>query len=270
MKISLLIVLSLLFTGHFSFAWKYTIPPFSQSLVKFGASLFSKPLLKNEFSLVVWNVHKGKDGEAWVNDMKILTDNSDVLLVQEAMDDELMIEMYENRIKNYDWFFAKSFTYLQTGNSSGVANASPYQITRSILHRTNDLEPIVGTPKTVILSYMTMESGQPIAFLNIHGLNRTTNAAFYRQIDETLNLIKNFSGPVVYAGDFNTNNKSKFNGLDERMLKYGLKRYNYTEDNRKHKLDWIYVRGCEIEKSEILYQFQTSDHKPLFARLNCN
>jgi len=180
-----------------------------------------------------------------------------------------MIQMYENEIKNLDWYFAKSFTYIKTGNSSGVANASPFQIKKAILHRTTDVEPIVGTPKTVILHYMTMENGQQIAFLNIHGLNRTSNAAFFRQIDETLKLIKDFSGPVVYAGDFNTNNQSKFRGLEKRMQNYGLKRYQYSDDTRKHQLDWIYVRGCEVLNSKILYQFDTSDHKPLYAKLQC-
>jgi len=269
MKKTFLVFLSLFLVGSLSFAGRYIIPPLDQSLEKFETD-WPKPKLKNEFSVLVWNVHKGADGEAWVNDMKILAQSSDVFLIQEAMDDELMTKMYKNEINNFDWYFAKSFTYSKNGKSSGVLNASQYQADDTILHRTSDTEPIVGTPKTVMLSFMTMENGQQIAFLNIHGLNRTTNAAFFRQIDETLNLIKNFSGPVVYAGDFNTNNKSKFRGLDSRMLEYGLKRFEYSNDQRKNQLDWVYMRGCSIKSSEILYQFQTSDHTPIFTKLNCN
>lgn len=80
---ALSIWLCLLFIGHFSVAWKYTIPPLSHSLVKFDSGLFFKQQLKNEFSMTVWNIHKGKGGQAWVNDMKLLSNYSDVLLLQE-------------------------------------------------------------------------------------------------------------------------------------------------------------------------------------------
>lgn len=259
----------LLLVGQFSFAGRYLIPPLAQSLMKFEMGT-PKPKLNNNFSLLVWNVHKGGDGQAWVNDMKTLAQSSDVFLLQEAMDDDLMTQMFQSEIDYFDWHVAKSFTYTKTGISSGVANASPFLIDRSILHRTSDLEPIVRTPKTVVLSFMTMANGQPIAFLNIHGLNRTTNAAFFRQMDETLAMIKDFSGPVIYAGDFNTNNKSKMKGLESRMQEYGLKRYEFADDRRKSQLDWIYVRGCNIEMGEILYQIQTSDHSPMYAKFNCN
>lgn len=247
---------------------RFLIPPFNKSLVKYEP-LISKGKMDNRFSLLVWNVHKGKDKLNWIRDMQLLTRASDVVLLQEATDNPLMSNMFQKIINNFSWFLAKSFIYIDSGIASGVSSASAYDIDETILHRTDDREPIVNTPKTVILTYMTMANGDPIAFLNIHGLNRTTNAAFFRQIDETLNLIKDFSGPVVYAGDFNTNNKSKFNKLEERMAAYGLKRIAYEDDNRKHQLDWIYTRGCEVESSEILYHIKTSDHDPLYAKLNC-
>jgi endonuclease/exonuclease/phosphatase (EEP) superfamily protein YafD len=268
MKREIIIASSIMFLSQICCAGKYTIPPIEQSLIKFETNS-PKEKLKNNFSLLVWNVHKGADGQSWVNDMKILAQNADVFLVQEAMDDELMTDMYQKEINNFDWFFAKSFTYNKSGNSSGVVNASPFQTDQAILYRTLEKEPIVGTPKTVMLSFMTMENGNPIALLNIHGLNRTKNEAFFKQISDTLDLIKNFSGPVVYAGDFNTNNKEKFSGLDSMMAKVGLRRFKFQEDHRKHQLDWIYVRGCRVESSDILYQFQTSDHTPISAKLNC-
>lgn len=261
-------LVSLLLVGNVSFASRYLIPPLSQSLVKFeqGSAKFK---LNTRFSLLVWNVHKGGDGQAWVDDMKTLAQGADVFLLQEALDDELMTQMYQTEIGYFDWHMAKSFTYTKTGISSGVANASSFLIDRSVLHRTSDLEPIVRTPKTVMLSFMTMTNGQMIAILNIHGLNRTSNEAFFRQMDETLALIKDFSGPVIYAGDFNTNNKAKFKGLEVKMQEYGLKRFEFADDHRKSQLDWIYVRGCHVEKGNILYPVKTSDHAPLYAELNC-
>lgn len=261
-------LVSLLLVGNFSFAGRYLIPPPSQSLVKFVQNI-PKLKLNTRFSLVAWNVHKGKDGQGWVNDMKTLAQGADVFLLQEALDDELMTQMYQREIGYFDWYMAKSFTYTKTGISSGVANASSFLMDRSILYRTADLEPIVRTPKTVMLSYMTMTNGQSIALLNIHGLNRTSNEAFFRQMDETLALIKDFSGPVIYAGDFNTNNKAKLKGLEVRMQEYGLQRFEFADDHRKNQLDWIYVRGCQIEKGDILYSVKTSDHAPLYAELNC-
>ncbi len=258
----------LFFWSSFSLAGKYLIPPMEQSLLFFESGLL-KEKLKNEFSILVWNVHKGKDGQAWVEDMKSLAHHSDIVLLQEAMNDDLMSRMYLNDLNHFDWHMAKSFTYMKTGVSTGVANASSFLIDQSMLHRTLDREPLVKTPKTVMLSYLTMENGKPLAVLNIHGLNVTTNAAFFRQIDGTLNLIENFSGPVIYAGDFNTNNKAKLEGLDLRMSNYGLKRIEYSNDPRKKKLDWIYVRGCTVESSEVLYQYKTSDHKPLIAKMSC-
>lgn len=269
MTIKILVIISTIFLSQLSFAGRFLIPPAEESLVLYQP-VESKAVLQNDFSLLVWNVHKGKDEQAWVEDVKRLSLSSDVFLLQEAMDDSLMSKLFGKDLGNFEWFFAKSFSYTKTQISSGVATGATTESTKTLFHRTTDTEPIIGTPKTTMVSFYKLADGQDIAILNIHGLNRTSNAAFYRQIDESLALVKNHNGPIVYAGDFNTNNKKKFAELIKRMDAYGLKRISYPVDERKNQLDWIFYRGCTVTESEILYNYQTSDHAPLRARLNCN
>jgi endonuclease/exonuclease/phosphatase family metal-dependent hydrolase len=264
----ILITISFTLLNHQVLAGRFLIPPIEESLVQYQSAKINT-VLDNSFSLVVWNVHKGKDDQAWVDDMIRLAPNGDVFLLQEAMDDKHMKNVFGKDLDMYEWFFAKSFSYTKNLVSSGVASGATAKALGAMFHRTSDVEPIVGTPKTTLTTFYKLLNGKEIAVLNIHGLNKTSNRAFYRQLEETLAFIKNHEGPVVYAGDFNTNNKDKFAELEKRMAAYGLKRITYSTDTRKHKLDWIYYRGCDVIESEILYNYESSDHTPLRARLNC-
>lgn len=227
-------------------------------------------VLNNRFSLLVWNIHKGTGGQVWVDDIKKLGPKHDIFLFQEAMDDNEMTDTAANELRNFELFFAKSFSYTKTLLSSGVATAAISTSTNTILHRTKDLEPIVGTPKTMLLSFFKLANSQTLAILNIHGINRASNEAFYRQIDESLALVKNHEGPVIFAGDFNTNKPEKFDELTKRMTAFGLTMIPYPIDQRKNHLDWIFYRGCQVHESEIMYEIQSSDHFPLHAKLECN
>ncbi len=257
-----------LFTSIPSHAGRFFIPPYEQSLVTFSPqNTFTQ--LPQEFTIAVWNVHKGKDETPWVKDMKKISQSTDLLLLQEAMDDELFLKLFTNDLKNFEWHFAKSFSYSKSKTSSGVATGSNVTPRSVYLSRTVDHEPIIGTPKTTLVSFYALNSGNKIAMFNIHGLNKTSNAAFFRQIDEALKYIDHHTGPVIFAGDFNTSNNDKMNGLKTRMEKYGLQMITYPEDHRKNHLDWIFMRDCRILRSEILYDYKTSDHTPLLAKLAC-
>jgi endonuclease/exonuclease/phosphatase (EEP) superfamily protein YafD len=251
------------------FGGRFMIPPIEKSLIEIQSQR-RQDVLNNTFSLLVWNIHKGKAGQAWVNDIQTLGPKHDILLFQETTDDNETIDAAANELKNFDLLFAKSFTYTKTLISSGVATASVSTATNTILHRTKDLEPFVRTPKTTLLSLFKLANGETLATLNIHGINRASNEAFYRQIDESLALVRNHQGPIVFAGDFNTNKREKFDELTKRMTALGLTMITYPNDQRRNHLDWIFYRGCQVRESEILYDVQSSDHFPLHARLECN
>jgi endonuclease/exonuclease/phosphatase (EEP) superfamily protein YafD len=269
MEFRLVLSLVIFFFAFHGRADRFMIPPFDESLLSYP-SLEVLPQLPSEFSMLVWNVHKGKDEEAWVVDMNRLTGRADMFVLQEALDDDQMNQLFKQDLHQYEWYFAKSFSYTKTGISSGVVTGSKFEAWARLLHRTEDREPFVKTPKTVVIAFYQLTNGKNLAVLNIHGLNKTSNEAFFKQIDESLVILKNHEGPVVYAGDFNTNNKSKTEGLNQRLAKIGLKKIGYETDHRKHKLDWIYIRGCTPTESEILYDIKTSDHTPLYAKLKCD
>ena len=39
-------------------------------------------------------------------------------------------------------------------------------------------------------------------------MNVTSNKAFYRQIDDAIRAMSGHRGPIIFAGDFNTNRKA--------------------------------------------------------------
>lgn len=104
--------------------------------------------------------------------------------------------------------------------------------------------------------------------LNIHGINFVNNLAFENQIVQNLTRVKAHTGPVIYAGDFNTWNSARKDFLITKAREVGLEASVLTVNGLpKPILDHILTRGLTVQSGRTLEEITSSDHKPLEVTL---
>lgn len=240
----------------------FWIPELDDSLHYFGSA--EGEHLPDRLKILIWNVYKGKRGRAWKNDFLNLTKDCDIVLMQEAMLDGIMPEMWQGDLKNYQWKMATSFIYRSTSHRTGVATGSKFSAKDTKVFRGFDREIFVWTPKVTISSmYATENLEHSLLVINTHALLVTTTKAFIRYIDGVLSTIAHHKGPLIFAGDFNTWNQSRWRGLLHLLKAYGLDHVVIPNDERTLKLDHIFVKDLDVLSAKIWNTIYSSDHSPL-------
>lgn len=226
--------------------------------------------LSSRLNILVWNVKKAEQKEAWLRDLKNLTQNSQLVLLQEGMQDSYMPTALES-IREMGWIMAKSFYMKIDQDATGVITGSTSQALNSWFLRSRDLEPLIKTPKISLLTSYPLSSGEKILVINIHGINFQTPEPFFRQIDDIISFAKTWTGPIFFAGDFNTWIQSRLSYLVKQTESIGMKQVKFPNDTRPahKKLDHAFVRGCEVLSSNLNFTVTTSDHPPLEIQLDC-
>ncbi|GIL16553.1 MAG: EEP domain-containing protein [Oligoflexia bacterium] len=250
-----------------SVSTRYEIPDDNKVIISLTQANTTQTL-PNSISVLVWNVHKGSDENAWKSDLQSISADANLVLLQEAMNDDFMPQALQSLLK-FEFFMAQSFIYTNGKDSTGVATGSTAHPNAQFFRRSPDREPVLSTPKMSLLSIFSLPKGKPLLVVNIHAINFVTQSTFERQIDDLLPLIRDFKGAVIFAGDFNTWSSGRLEALLKRTKKMGLKQVDFFIDPREQVLDHIFVRDCEPEKAEILKDIHTSDHLPLKATLHC-
>ncbi|HLT22942.1 MAG TPA: endonuclease/exonuclease/phosphatase family protein [Bacteriovoracaceae bacterium] len=222
-------------------------------------------------NILVWNVQKLKQ-KGWPEEFQVFSENKDLILLQEAYENELFLNETAS-LNDLRWDFGKSFEYLlygiTTGNMIG-ANTQPKNVT--VLH-SPDNEPILDTPKATLATYYQLTNQEnPLLVISIHGINFTTNKAFYRQLNQVFSLIDEHQGPVIFAGDFNTHNKKRLSFLEKESRKRKLKNLDFKNSHLRKKfsgniLDYTFARNVEIIESYVPENSKGSDHPPMILSL---
>ncbi len=263
-KIILLIALSS--TAQISLASWEVIPEKSALLEisKAPATATLPEILK----VVSWNAHKGEDGNKWANDLRKLSEGANFVLLQEGMNDSFMPNVLKS-ISQMGWIMAQTF-YMDTDhNSTGVITGSSQQPFSSIQSRSPDKEPISGTPKATLMTTYTLKSGSRLLVINTHGINFVSVSAFKRQIDDIINVIKGWTGKIIWAGDFNTWAPGRTEHLRDQAEKLGMTELSFMNDDRTLVLDRMFSRGCLAYNAYLHDEIDSSDHKPLTADFYC-
>jgi endonuclease/exonuclease/phosphatase (EEP) superfamily protein YafD len=217
--------------------------------------------LAERFNLLVWNIHKAEDGSIWQQDFKTLSQQSDIVLLQEGHQSPV----YQNATEELStmlWSFVTSFVY--KGFDTGVVIGSNTKPLKTSWLRSPGREPLLASPKMTALSEFDISvTKNNLLIANIHGINFVTNGTFYDHINQVIAALQKHDGPLIFAGDFNTWNSGRFKFLSESCEKLGLKIVNFKQDPRKLPLDHIFYRGLTPTSSEILESITSSDHLPL-------
>jgi endonuclease/exonuclease/phosphatase (EEP) superfamily protein YafD len=212
------------------------------------------------FSLVAWNMLKGRRA-GWEEDFARLIREGDVILLQEAhLTEELAEALRQARL---NWSLATAFRY--RGAEAGVLTASKTDLQGICMQRFR--EPLLHTPKTTLFARFPLAAGGHLVVANVHALNFTVGAVRFLESWQSMEtVLQPHDGPLVVAGDFNTWNADRQAVVVNTAQRLGLKSVRFPSDQRTRifdrAVDHVYYRGLEAVDA-IVYEVQTSDHNPM-------
>lgn len=244
----------------------YPIPADADVIQTFGKAT-KATLPPKKWRFLVWNLHKGAD-ETFKPEYLALSFNRDIIMNQEIFLDKNMKDVFRY-LPLHQFQTATSFFSGEERIRTGVANISPVEATYNEFIRTEELEPIVGSPKvTLISSYPIRFSKNKLTVVNIHAINFVLTYQFRNEMERVYQAIKDIKGPLVYAGDFNTWNPERLKILDGYAKKLGLSEARFLPDNRitfnGFPLDhFLHTSDIKVTSARVDHIFKGSDHKPL-------
>lgn len=246
---------------------KFLIPQLKDVIKPVGEGM-NPALNPDRIHVTVWNMFKG-DKENWQRDYLFLTQKSDILLLQEMLLDEKMKSTFENH-KGFEYTTATSFIFENKNVPTGVATASHTRSTGQAFLRSHDREPVVRTPKVILMNTFPIE-GKYVELLtiNIHAINFVGTQAFKRHLFSAMPRIKSHIGPVIFAGDFNTWSDDRMALFREFATKLGFKEVKFENDTRMRTfgrpLDHILYKGLNLLEAKVYGELEGSDHKAMEA-----
>lgn len=221
-------------------------------------------LNSNDFSLLSWNMFKGKRGN-WEEDLRRLNNKKDLLIIQEAYLTNDLKGLLQHR--PYHWDLATAFEYRHI--KSGVLTAST--IAPSFVCALVNKEPLTGIPKTILITqYPLSGSDLRLMVVNVHLINFTlATSSFRAQLQQLEHVLSKHTGPLIVSGDFNTWSDKRMAIVDATTDRLALKAVTFAENNRTvvlgNHVDHIYYRGLELIEATST-PVTTSDHNPLLVR----
>lgn len=254
------VLLAFVFAFHFvGFA------EFTDASLSFGSKTTLSTLSKKQsFTMTVWNIYKGK-GQGFEGEFTQLFKHSDFMLLQEAVLNKDQVQIFESR-EDSQWVMAKSWEMRE--GATGTVTLSSYRFHSPRGIKTVDTEPFSNTPKTSLMFKVPIRgSKKTLLVVNTHSINFTFNGPFITQLEDLSDLISKHSGPVIWAGDFNTWSGPRNFYLDEIVKSLKLSPVQFAGDSRNMILDHVFVRDVEVNGAAVLKEFSSSDHWPLYLNL---
>lgn len=243
--------------------------PVSQRLKTFGEA-HDEHFTGKTLKALIWNIKKTQE-ESWRLEFLRLSSDQDLLVLQEG----ITSSRFQSILSFFPHFeFAMGTSFLSFGSPTGVMNASTVRGSHLVTH-TRDREPIVNTPKATLYSrYLLPETRQYLLVVNVHGINLESYRAFRRHLKQMLAVIDQHSGPVLWAGDFNTRTKARTALLLKLTQERGFAEVKFENGHRRmvwlgtrNYLDHAFVRGLAYTRAWVDPLVRGSDHKPLFVEL---
>lgn len=240
--------------------------------------------LPARFSLLIWNVQKGKDDDL-PDRLQSLADElkPHLILLQEA-DAQLV------KVRGYGSVFAPAWSYPWPGGRSiGVAVLDTTDPLRYEKLVTRDREFGVTAPKASLVATWDIPDGDTLLVVNTHALVFERGAklkGYRRQLAGLETVIAGHDGPVVWAGDLNTWNRHRLElvrDLADRLDLVEIETFtgdvprttaDFGSEGANERwgvqpqlaLDRVFVRGLDVLDARVLDE-GVSDHVPLFVTL---
>ncbi len=213
--------------------------------------------------ILSWNIQKASS-RGWVDDLFSLGHGVQLAFIQEALtsapiEQTIPVPLYEA--------FAAGYTTASIATGVLTLSSTAPNAHCSI----QAWEPWLGTPKATSITEYTLENGQRLLAINMHGVNFTFGVDdFSRQLEDLNSVLAAHPGPVIFAGDLNTWSEARQGLVDVFALRHNLRPVVFEPDLRTRAfgqaLDHIYVRGLRPLSTEVV-QVTSSDHNPLLVHL---
>ncbi len=256
------IVFCLIFTPIFSACGFYKIPKSKDVLNYITNTTKLNKELNSDFSILVWNIFKGKR-QNWNSDFTKISKGIDLLLIQESSLNKKNIPIYQN-LKKHSFIHATSFELF--GSKNGNANAYKVLPIKHHFIRTKGREPIILSPKITLISYFKLKNNSKLlATANIHSLNFVSASKHMSQLHQLYNKLKSHNGPLIVAGDFNTWTYEKKENLRNFVNSLSLKKVPLIHKDIEHEevVDFVFYRGLKIKSAKVYNEISSSDHKAI-------
>jgi endonuclease/exonuclease/phosphatase (EEP) superfamily protein YafD len=221
--------------------------------------------LNNGFSIVNWNIQKGKN-EDWAGDLQALHADADLMILQEApRDSHAWDDLQQPHFRSFaeGFGFTKSVTGVLT-----VSSVAPLAECNLVA-----FEPWFGTRKaTLVTEYGLSDTAETLLVVNIHSINFSFGVNdMQKQLQQAAVVIEHHDGPVLLSGDFNTWRGRRAEVVEAIVEGLGLAPLQYEVDHRKrwfgHALDHIYVRGLRAVHATSM-EIASSDHNPMAVQFS--
>jgi endonuclease/exonuclease/phosphatase (EEP) superfamily protein YafD len=241
-----------------------------------GRQVLARPSVR----LLTWNIAKNTHLHRWQQDFfRLLHQHQpDLIFLQEV---RLCAQTYRiSALTEITWHFAPNFLDTYHNTYSGVLTATNLRCLTSRALLSQHAEPIASTPKVALLNqFVLAEHSDTLLTVNAHLINFVELAQFRAQLDRLAAQMAQHSGPIIFAGDFNTWNRSRWSELLQMTERLGLIATRFPQPHEQHikrflwspPLDYIFYRGFQAQplQAQVFGQMTSSDHKPLLVELAC-
>ena len=228
------------------------------------ASARNKGFNVSGFSLLSWNIQK-ENREGWKSDFVHLSQNVDILTIQEAFLTEELRRLLNRG--SYYWHLVTAFEYQQV--KAGVLTAAT--IEPDFVCPLRAMEPLIRIPKTILITrYPLSNTHHSLMIANVHMINFAPHMSeFHDQALQMTKIMMNHQGPMILAGDFNTWSEDRLAIIEDMTDRLKLEPANFESDHARkvfgHTIDRVYYRGLIIEEAVVI-EVTSSDHNPLLVK----
>jgi len=223
-------------------------------------------LLDDTFGIFCWNTNKNNQNPGFPLYLQTIARQKkvDFLLFQEARFEDMGSCSFEN------FAFDAAANLEVKGSFYGVLTASKIESKSAKAYLSDEKEGMIGTHKSLLLSQYLFGDGTPLLILNIHAINFRESQSYKRELKKFMERIRDFEGPMIIAGDFNSWNPTRTLELNEFRDALNLASVPFREKKKiksflGNHLDFIFYRGLKLLDSAVFDDHGLSDHNPLYA-----
>ena len=227
-------------------------------------------LPSKKIKVINWNVHKENHKYQWLGDFKEILNHYqlDIILFQEYK--KISKRSILSKDERYGYCFLANIMLHE--NEFGLMNASKANIIHHKALISNTVEPIIKTPKSILLTEYKMLDCRDLTVINVHLVNFVKLRSFKSELNRLEELASVSTNPLILAGDFNTWSARRMEWLLKVCDNLGLKRVRFDIPKKKLKLlrelDHIFYRDLTLINSTLLLDIKSSDHSPQIATFN--
>lgn len=229
---------------------------------------------KDHHKLLLWNIFKNRK-PSFKSELKRIRNqfSPDIFLFQEvpySYTDEKKELKKEICLPESDCFVGLAFKFSNplTRNDEryGVLTSSIFKISKPEVIQSKNFEPVINTTKSTLITIIEGPR-EDLLLINTHAINFTLTEHYTAQLQEVVNAVKSFNGPIIWASDFNSWNPERVETLNNVTKQLGLKELEIKNSHLIKSfigfpLDKVFYRGISRIKGEALSS-TGSDHNPI-------